>query len=596
MAENTVMKEQIRTLPDQPGVYKFFDSDGTIIYVGKAKNLKKRVTSYFNKTGQSYKTQKLVSLINNMEFVVVHTESDALLLENNLIKNHLPKYNILLKDDKTFPYICVTHEPFPRIFTIRNKKIRGDYFGPYTSARSMRSLLDLIRKLYTIRSCSLNLTQNNIKQGKFKICLEYHIGNCKGPCEGLQAEDDYLKDIEQIKLMLKGRISLVKEALKSQMHALASNFEFEKAHKMKENIEQLEYFQVKSTVVTPNLGDLEVYTVDSYEGYVYVNFLQVIEGRITQTDTTRFKQVLEESPKEVLELYITNIRLETNSEIKEIISNIELENEWNTKISTPERGEKKQLIELSLKNIKEYQFDKKLQKEQSKGKEIRILEELRQQLRLKDLPKRIECFDNSNIQGSNPVAGMVCFIDGKPAKREYRTFKVKTVVGPDDFASMFEIVTRRYKRQLEEGNELPDLIIIDGGKGQLSAACEALQAVGLYGKVPIISIAKRLEEIYVPNDEFPLHIDKKSESLKLIQRIRDEVHRFAITFHRDQRSKNAYNLELEGVKGMGSKTVEALYKHFGSLKKIKAASETELTPIIGKAKANILLKYFEGSE
>lgn len=585
------LKDQIRALPDQPGVYQYFDQENTIIYVGKAKSLKKRVSSYFNKqTGHSYKTQKLVSQIFKIEYVVVSSERDALLLENNLIKNHQPKYNILLKDDKSYPFIIITNESFPKIFTIRNKKIKGEYFGPYTSARQMRSLLDLVRTIYTIRTCNLLLTKGNIQAQKFKVCLEYHIGNCKGPCEGLQKEEDYLSDINQVRYILRGRVSIVKQAILQEMNRLAEGFEFERAQKLKERLLHIEYFQEKSQVITPNLGDMEVYTADEYENYIYINYLQVIEGSITSTDTTRIKRVLEESKEEVLNLYITDKRIEQNSEIKEIITNCDVENSWDVKIIQPERGERKQLIELSLKNIKQLQIDKKLRQTEVKNKEVPSLVELQQALGLKQLPERIECFDNSNTQGTNPVAGLVCFINGKPAKKEYRTYNIKTVVGPDDFASMYEVVKRRYSRQVEENQPLPNLIIIDGGKGQLSAACDALKDINLYGQIPIISIAKRLEELYVPGDEFPLHLSKKSMGLKLILQIRDEVHRFAITFHRNQRSKNAYSLTLEEVKGLGPKTLEVLYKHFGSLKKIKAAPNDEIETIIGKAKAGILIK------
>ena len=585
------LKEQIRALPDQPGVYQYFDSENTIIYVGKAKSLKKRVSSYFNKqTGHSYKTQKLVSQIHKIEYVVVSSERDALLLENNLIKNHQPKYNILLKDDKSYPFIVITNESFPKVFTVRNKKIKGEYFGPYTSARHMRSLLDLIRTTYTIRTCNLLLTRGNIQSQKFKVCLEYHIGNCKGPCEGLQREEDYLSDINQVRYILRGRVSIVKQAILQEMNRLAEGFEFERAQKLKEKLLHIEYFQEKSQVITPNLGDMEVYTADEYENYIYINYLQVIEGSITSTDTTRIKRVLEESKEEILNLYITDKRFEQNSEIKEIITNCDIENDWEVKIIQPERGERKQLIELSLKNIKQLQIDKKLRQTETKNKEIPSLVELQQALGLKKLPERIECFDNSNIQGTNPVAGMVCFINGKPAKKEYRTYNIKTVVGPDDFASMYEVVQRRYTRQIAENQPLPDLIIIDGGKGQLNAACDALKDINLYGQIPIISIAKRLEELYVPEDEFPLHLSKKSMGLQLILQIRDAVHQLAISSHRNQRSKNAYTLTLEEVKGLGPKTMEVLYKHFGGLKKIKAATTEEFEPLIGKAKAEILSK------
>lgn len=590
MDQEANLKEIVAKLPDAPGVYKYFHGE-TIIYVGKAKNLKKRVSSYFNKNQLNYKTQKLVSLITNIEFIVVHTERDALLLENNLIKSLQPRYNIDLKDDKSYPYICVTRERFPRVFPIRRRvKAFGTYFGPFTKVSDLREILDLIQRLYTIRTCRLNLSQENVAAGKFKVCLEYHIHNCKGPCEDLQTEAEYNDDIKQVVNILRGRISETRNTLTEKMNSLAAKLEFEKAQQIKDSIDKLDMFKSKSQIVNESFKDLEVYSIVSDEKIAYLNFIKIIEGRIIHSESKSVKKVLEETDAEILELYIGHTRLETQSDAEEIITNIALEME-GLNITKPERGEKKELIELSLKNIFEYKRHK-IGKEQDEEEQTNAtLKLLQKDLNLKTLPLHIECFDNSNIQGTNPVAGMVCFKNGKPSKKDYRHFNIKTVVGPDDFSSMYEVVSRRYARVIAENQSFPDLIIIDGGKGQLSAAVDALKDVGAYGKVAVISVAKRLEELYTPGDELPLHLDKKSASLRLIQKIRDEVHNFAITFHRKQRSKNANVSELESVKGISKDTVKALYSHFKSLKKIKEASAQELVKAVGTRNANILIKW-----
>jgi excinuclease ABC subunit C len=593
-------KEYLKKLPDSPGVYRFFDDNNEIIYVGKAKNLKNRVSSYFNKSNQhDRKTEKLVSQIRHVEFTLVNTEFDALLLENNLIKQHLPKYNILLKDGKTYPFICITHEPFPRIFSIRQReKIKGTFFGPYASVKTMYTLLELFQKLFTIRTCSLNLTKSNIEAKKFKVCLEYHLGNCKGPCEDLQTEAEYHKDIEQITQILKGNLTPVRNYLTEKMNEAAGNLAFEEAQQYKEKLALLENYQGKSLIVSAKISDVDVFTAVSDEKAVYLNFLHIINGMVIHSQNVEVKRQLEETDAEILTMMAVSLREEYGSKAKEIISNIAFESDFQgIELSVPQIGDKKKLIELSLKNAlyfkKERTEAELTQREKQNQRQNRVLETLQKDLRILSLPKHIECFDNSNIQGTNPVASMVCFKNGIPSKKDYRHFNIKTVVGPNDFASMKEIVTRRYTRLLNENSPLPDLIIVDGGKGQLASACEALESLNLYGKIPIVGIAKRLEEIYFPGDTLPLYISKKSESLKLIQRIRDEAHRFAITFHRDQRSRNSLQSELDEINGIGEKTAEKLLKTYKSVKKIKQAPESELIELIGKDKARIIIEYFK---
>ncbi|ADR22538.1 UvrABC system protein C [Marivirga tractuosa] len=588
--------QDINDLPQLPGVYKFHNSSGVIIYVGKAKNLKNRVTSYFNKSANhNRKTIRLVREIEKIEIAIVNSEFDALLLENSLIKELQPKYNILLKDDKSFPYLCITNEPFPRIISTRRRIARnGTYFGPYASVRAMNNVLELIRKLYTIRTCKLNLSDQNIKAGKFKVCLEYHIGNCKGPCEGLQKHAEYQNDIDQAAEILKGNLNIPKQHFKENMQKAAEQLNFEKAQSYKEKLELLEKFHSKSLVVNAKLTDIDVCSIISEDKYAFVNYMRIKNGSINVTKTIELKKKLDETDQELLLLALIELRKIYESNTNEILTNIDITNPPETfHFIKPQIGDKKKLVEMSLKNALFFKKEKLNQNESSKIKELRVLKQLQSDLRLKELPIKIECFDNSNMQGTNPTASMVHFKNGRPKKSEYRHYHVKTVIGPDDFASMTEIVGRRYKRLVEEQQELPNLIVIDGGKGQLSAAVKALNKLNLYGNIPIIGIAKRLEEIYFPEDPYPVHISKKSESLKLLQRLRDEAHRFAITFHRQIRSKNSFTSELEGIEGIGEKTIDQLLAHFKSVKKIKEASFEKLSTIIGNSKAEQIIKAFK---
>lgn len=592
-------KAELARIPHEPGVYRYFDETGEVIYVGKAKDLKNRVSSYFVKSNQhDRKTIRLVSQIRKIEFTIVHTEFDALLLENQLIKRYQPKYNILLRDDKTYPFICVTNEPFPRVQTTRriDRKL-GTFYGPFANLKPMYTVLEVFSQLFTIRTCNYNLTKENIEAGKFKVCLEYHIGNCKGPCEGKQSEEDYDRDIEQVHHILKGHLKPAQEYFKGKMIESAQNLAFEQAHHYKERLDVLQRFQSKSTVVNPKIADADVFTIASDEACAYINFMKVVNGTIIQTHTVEVKKKLDESDADLLTMMIVEFRAQYGSDAKEIITNIPLDVDLKAEVTVPQIGDKKKLLEMSLKNVlyfrRERQEKAAAEATASASKKDRVLVRLKQDLQLINLPRRIECFDNSNIQGTNPVSAMVCFIDGKPANREYRHFSIKTVVGPNDFASMHEVVTRRYTRLLDEQADLPDLIVIDGGKGQLSAACDALKELNLYGKIPIIGIAKRLEEIYFPEDSLPLYIDKKSESLKLIQRIRDEAHRFAITYHRDKRSRNSLISELENIEGIGKKTAAKLLKHYKGVKKIRESSVEDITEVVGADKATKIKQYFE---
>lgn len=595
-------KTELARIPHEPGVYRYFDETGEVIYVGKAKDLKNRVSSYFVKSNQhDRKTVRLVSQIRKIEFTIVNTEFDALLLENQLIKRYQPKYNILLRDDKTYPFICVTNEPFPRVQTTRriDRKL-GTFYGPFANLKPMYTVLEMFSQLFTIRTCNYNLTPENIEAGKFKVCLEYHIGNCKGPCEGKQSEADYDSDIEQVHHILKGHLKPAQEYFKGRMIESAQNLAFEQAHQYKERLDLLQRFQSKSTVVNPKIADADVFTIASDEVCAYINFMKVVNGTIIQTHTVEVKKKLDESDAELLTMMIVEFRAQYGSDAKEIISNIPLDVDLKAEITVPQIGDKKKLLDMSLKNVlyfrRERQEKATAEATASASKKDRVLVRLKQDLQLINLPRRIECFDNSNIQGTNPVSAMVCFIDGKPANREYRHFSIKTVIGPNDFASMHEVVTRRYTRLLNENADLPDLIVIDGGKGQLSAACDALKELHLYGKIPIIGIAKRLEEIYFPEDTLPLYIDKKSESLKLIQRIRDEAHRFAITYHRDKRSRNSLISELENVEGIGKKTAAKLLKYFKGVKKIRESSIEEIAEVVGTDKATKIKQYFDAIE
>lgn len=592
-----ILREKVAALPEEPGVYRFFDQEGTIIYVGKAKSLRKRVSSYFmNKSQLERKTRRLVSLITNLEYTVVTTEFDALLLENNLIKQYQPRYNILLKDDKSYPYVVVTNDAYPRIYTTRKlRKGEGTYFGPYASGRTMGTVLELIKKVYTLRSCSLPLNSQNVTEGKFKVCLEYHIGNCKGPCENLQPQAEYRQEVDEAIHILKGNLAPAKQYFRELMQGYAEKMEFEKAHRAKLRLESLEDYQNKSIVSNPNWPDVDVVTLIAGEDVCYINYMRIQFGVVNLTMNYEIKRKLDD-PDQPAEDILTQVYLQLrqtyNSEAKEVLSNLAFTTELpGISHHIPQIGDKKKLIDMSVRNALYFKKDQLGLKEekQTEKREDRILAKLQADLRLQEIPDHIECFDNSNIQGTNPVAAMVCFKNGKPSKKDYRHFHIKTVIGPDDFASMDEIVSRRYARLVAEEQPLPKLIIIDGGKGQLSAACEALKRVGVYGKIPIVGIAKRLEEIYYPEDPLPLYIEKKSEGLRLIQQIRDETHRFAITFHRDTRSKNSIKSRLEGIKGIGLNTADKVYKHFKSFKNITPDRLPELEALIGKAKAKLMM-------
>ncbi len=590
------LKKLISVLPDQPGIYQYFDNAGKIIYVGKAKNLKRRVSSYFTKNHENRKTALLVRNIYDIKHLVVETEEDALLLENNLIKKYQPRYNIRLKDDKTYPWIVVKNEHFPRVFQTRNVYRDGSsYFGPYTSVVAVRTLLDLFKRLYKLRNCKFNLSKENIENGKFKVCLEYHIGNCLGPCEGYLQEDDYNQYIDEIKDILKGNIAGVIKYLRELMNRFASEYHFEDANRIKEKVLILEKFQNRSTVVSATITDVDVFGIEVVEKSAFVNYLKVINGAIVQTYTTEIKKALDESPEELLEYAIADIRQKIFSNAKELLvpfkPDIKLE---KVEFKVPVRGDKKKLLDLSLRNAKYFRLEKEKQMALSKPQQStgRILETIKKDLQLKELPVQIECFDNSNLQGTNPVAACVVFKNGKPAKKEYRHFNVKTVEGPNDFASMEEIVYRRYKRQLDEKNPLPQLIIIDGGKGQLGMALNALEKLGLRGKIAIIGIAKKLEEIFFPGDSVPLYLDKNSETLKVIQQARDEAHRFGITFHRQKRSKNFIKSELEEIPGIGEKTIQLLLREFKSLENLKKQSYDTVAAQIGDSRATKIFEYF----
>lgn len=583
-------------LPDHPGVYKYFNEEGILIYVGKAKSLKKRVSSYFNKnTGVNLKTRKMVKEIKRIEITLVNSEFDALLLENNLIKKFQPKYNILLRDDKTYPYLLITRENFPRIFPTR-KLIpkRGTYYGPFASVKAMNNVLDLIRELFTIRTCKLDLSPYKIAEGNYKVCLEYHIGNCQGPCQGHQNETGYLKDLEQAKHILKGNLGVAKTYFKQEMQHFAENLEFEKAQKLKDKLDLLEKYQAKSLIASPTINNIDVCTIVSDEKNAYVNYMRVKNGSLITSKNVELKKRLDETDEQLLLTALIRLQDQFNSDAEEVLLNIELsEPIEGLNVVTPKIGDKKKIIELSLKNALYYKKEKGLLAGLNQDKKDRVIRQLQQDLSLPEIPDHIECFDNSNIQGTSPVASMVCFLNGKPAVKEYRHYHVKTVTGPDDFASMKEIVGRRYRRLMEEGRPMPKLIVIDGGKGQLSSAVEALKELGVYGQMPIIGIAKRLEEIYFPGDSYPIHIDKKSESLRLLQRIRDEAHRFAITFHRKVRSKNAFGTQLTAIPGIGQTTADKLLSHFKSVKKIAEASDNELIAVIGSSRARSLIEWRE---
>ena len=580
------IQNQLQNIPNDAGVYQYFDKEGKILYVGKAKNLKKRVSSYFQKQDQNGKTKVLVRKIADIQTIVVASEMDALLLENSLIKKHQPRYNVLLKDDKTYPWICIKKERFPRIFSTRKLiKDGSEYFGPYTSVRLVKTLLEFTKQLYPLRTCNYALTEENIQKEKFKVCLEYHIGNCKAPCVNLQSETDYDIGIQHIKEVLKGNIRSVIKHLQQLMNSFAKEMAYEQAQLIKEKIDLLQNYQAKSTIVNPNINDVDVFSIVSDKEYAYVNFFKVANGAIIQSHSLELKKKLEETDEELLSVAITELRQRFQSTSKECYTSVPLVRE-GLKISVPKIGDKRKLVELSYRNAKHLQQDRLRKNEQARARvdKHRLMEQMQKDLRLKNKPTHIECFDNSNIQGNNPVAACVVFKNGKPSKKEYRHFNIKTVVGPDDFGSMEEVVYRRYRRLVEEGYELPQLIVIDGGKGQLSSAVKSLKRLGLMGEIAIIGIAKKLEEIYFPGDSVPLYLDKRCESLKVIQQLRNEAHRFGINHHRNQRSKDALHTSLDNITGIGPKTIQKLISHFGSVKRILQAEEQELVGLVGKDK------------
>ncbi|MFZ4705093.1 MAG: excinuclease ABC subunit UvrC [Bacteroidales bacterium] len=587
----------LKSLPDKPGIYQYFDKDEQIIYVGKAKSLKKRVSSYFNKDASLVgKVRVLVAKITDIRIIIVETELDALLLENTLIKQYQPRYNVMLKDDKTYPWICIKNEPFPRLFPTRNLvKDGSDYFGPYASGKMMHTLLDLVRQLFPLRNCMLNLTDTNIRNQKFKICLEYHIGNCKGPCEGMQTAEDYQQNIAAIKEIIRGNIGMVKQQLHLMMKEYAAEFAYEKAQIVKDKIEQLDRYQSRSTVVNPSIHNVDVFSYAEDSSAGYVNFLKVVDGAIVQSHTIEMRRKLEETPEELMILAIMDIRQRFSSTAEEILVPFPIDLELpKVIINVPQRGDKKKLVELSERNSKFYQMEKQRQKDlvDPERRSKRVLAQMMKDLRLKEHPVRIDCFDNSNIQGAYPVAAMVVFTNAKPDKKEYRHFNIRTVEGPDDYASMEEIIYRRYKRVLEEEKPLPQLIVIDGGKGQLSAALNSLEKLGLRGSIVIIGIAKRLEEIYYPDDQVPMYLDKKSETLRIIQHLRDEAHRFGITHHRKRREKGTIKTALTGIEGIGEATSQLLLQKFKSVKNIQKATFEELQEVVGKAKGKVVFEYY----
>ena len=594
---NSEIENTLKIIPHSPGCYQFLDEKGKVIYVGKAKDLKRRVSSYFNKFQDNPKTRVLVKNIRQIKYIVVNSEEESFLLENNLIKQLKPRYNVMLKDDKTYPSIVVKNEYFPRVYKTRNIVRDGSkYFGPYTSVMSVNTLIDIFRKVYNVRTCRLNLTPENIAAGKFKVCLEYHIKRCQGPCEGYQSLEEYNKNIEEIVEILKGNVSIVEKQLQSKMQQYAEELRFEEAQALKEKYLLIQNFREKSQVVSNLNYNLDVFGYDEDENSAFINYLHVVNGAVVQAYTFEYRKKLDETREELLGLGIVEMRQRFGSESKEIIvpflPDLTLS---NVEFTIPQRGDKKKLLELSDKNVKQYKLDKlkKAEMLNPDQRATRILTTVQKDLHLKEIPWHIECFDNSNIQGTNPVASCVVFKKAKPSKKDYRHFNVKTVVGPDDFASMREIVERRYSRALNEGSPLPQLIVIDGGKGQLHAAVDSLQKIGLYGKIAVIGIAKRLEEIYFPEDPIPLYLDKNSETLKLIQQLRDEAHRFGITFHRQKRSKSQLTSEFDNIKGIGTETRKKLLTHFKSIKRLKEADEKKIIEVVGESKGKIIIDHFK---
>ena len=593
---NSELELQLKTLPSEPGVYRYYDKNGQLLYVGKAKDLKKRVSSYFNKNLSSYRTRIMVKKIHHLETTIVPSEYDALLLENNLIKEHQPFYNVMMKDDKSYPWICIKNEDFPRIFLTRNQiKDGSEYYGPYAKVRPARVLLDTIKQIYKLRTCNLNLSPEKIDEGKYKVCLEYHIKNCDGPCEGLESKESYDEKIDAIRGIIKGDFRKAKEYLIKQMMKASENLLFEQAQIIKERLELLEDYQAKHTVVNPNIDDVDVFGMTSDETAAYINYFKIRNGNIIQSYTTEIKKILDESDEDILEEALVEIRRKFSSDSKEILLPFHLTVEIpNIKLIVPKVGDKKRIVELSEKNAKEYRIEKlkQVQIVDPERHTNRIMAEMQKLLRMPVEPRHIEGFDNSNIQGTNPVSACVVFKDGKPSKQDYRIFHIKTVEGPNDFASMEEVIYRRYKRILDEGGDLPQLILIDGGKGQLSSAVKSLKLLGLYGKITIIGIAKRLEEIYFPEDPIPLYLDKKSETLKILQRVRDESHRFGVKHHRTRRKNSTIKSELEEIPGVGEKSIEQLLQKLKSVKRIKESSQETLEEILGKSKGKLVWEYF----
>ncbi|MDC3318762.1 excinuclease ABC subunit UvrC [Flavobacteriaceae bacterium] len=595
----TSLEIQLKTLPDSPGVYQYYDKEDIILYVGKAKNLKKRVASYFTKNHENAKTRILVNKIVSIKHIVVETETDALLLENNLIKKYQPRYNIMLKDDKTYPWICIKKERFPRVFmTRRVVKDGSEYFGPYTNVRTVKVLLDLIRELYPLRTCNYDLSREKIIAKKYKVCLEYHLGNCNGPCQDFQEEESYKETIKAIRNIIKGNFKESVDKFQEIMQLLAEKMEFEEAQKVKEKLNLLSNYQSKSTIVNPSINNVDVFSIISDESYGYVNFFKIANGSIIQSHTTEVKKKLDETDKRILELAAVEIRQRFNSTSKEVYVPFKIDLGTSIKVTVPKVGDKKRIIELSERNAKYYRQEqfKQIKIADPDRHVKRIMTQMQKDLRLSEEPRHIECFDNSNIQGTHPVAACVVFKDGKPTKKEYRHYNIKTVDGPDDFASMEEVVFRRYKRLLSEGQSLPQLIVIDGGKGQLSSALKSLDLLGLRGKIAIIGIAKRLEEIYYPGDSIPMYLDKRSETLKIIQFLRNEAHRFGITLHRNKRSKSAIQSELEQIPTIGKQTITSLLRKFKSAKRVQKASLKELQEIVGDSRAKTIYQYFKKDE
>ncbi|RQP14888.1 MAG: excinuclease ABC subunit UvrC [Chryseobacterium sp.] len=597
---NSQLELQLKTVPQEPGVYRYYDKDDNLLYVGKAKNLKKRVLSYFNKNHGGYRTRVMVSKIRRLETTIVNSEYDALLLENNLIKEHQPFYNVMLKDDKSYPWICIKNEPFPRVFLTRNLiKDGSEYFGPYARPKQAKILIDTIKKIYKLRTCNLNLAPEKIDEGKYRVCLEYHIKNCKGPCEGYESEESYNNKIAAIRAIIKGDFKVAMSYLNDQMMGYAAEMEFEKAQAVKNRIDVLENYQSHSMVVHPNIDEVDVFGIISDETAAYVNYFKINNGAIIQSYTTEIKKVLEESDEEILEEALVEIRRRFGSTSREIFLPFHLTIEIpNVKIIVPKVGDKKRIVELSEKNAREYRLEKlkQVQIVDPERHTNRIMAEMKTLLRMPVEPRHIEGFDNSNIQGTNPVSACVVFKNGKPSKQDYRIFHVKTVEGPNDFATMEEVIYRRYRRLLDEDQDLPQLILIDGGKGQLSSAVKSLKELGLYGKITVIGIAKRLEEIFFPEDPIPLYLDKKSETLKILQRVRDEAHRFGVKHHRTRRKNSTIKSELEEIPGVGPKSIELLLSKLKSVKRVREANLETLEEILGKSKGKVVWEYFNVGE